>query len=84
VRELCGGDITRRDWVLWNVTWNEAIDWCRFRQKQRYEWVEIVGRMFGMEESPKAGKGEKPCRHPDLCSICKKQCGARMTAFRMQ
>lgn len=67
--ELCQGDITKKPWVLWHVTYEEAIEWSKFLIKRRYEWLEIIGRMFGGEGEKQEGK---KCRDKRACRICRK------------
>lgn len=74
--ELCQGDITKQEWVLWNVTLSEAVEWVRYIGHQRYEWVEIIGHMFGGGQ--KDGKTDKKCRAPAACAMCRKKCGQRL------
>lgn len=74
--ELCQGDITEKNWVLWNVTLAEAMEWVGFILKRRFEWIEIVGQMFsGVTEDE--GK-DKKCRDTTLCSMCRKTCSQRL------
>jgi hypothetical protein len=73
--QLCHGDITRKEWVLWNVTLTEAIEWGRYIVKERYEWVEILGRIFGGTPDDKE---DKKCRSATVCAMCRKKCGQRL------
>ena len=74
--ELCQGDITKKDHVLWNVTLAEAIEWGEFLVKRRFEWLEIINRIFG-ETEPEEGS-EKKCRNATICSMCRKPCNQRL------
>lgn len=71
---MTGGVITRRDWVLWNVTLREAIEWCQLAVKDRAWWLEAL---FG--SAKKDTRQKKPCRHADMCAMCRKVCDDRIT-----
>ena len=73
--DLCQGDITRKDEILWNVTLEEAIEWVAYIVKRRYEWIELVGKMLGGEAETGT---DKKCRNVRVCSICRKQCNQRL------
>lgn len=76
--ELCGGDITKRNWIKWNVTLKDGIDWCKYNLERRYEWVKIIsGALEGGDEK------KKNCQDPRICAMCKKQCSQRMAEFQM-
>jgi len=72
--ELCSGDITKKQWVTWHVTWPEAIAWCRYNIKRRFEWLEIINSAFGDTADGK----EKKCRNSITCSLCRKNCRQRV------
>jgi hypothetical protein len=78
---LCGGDITKRDWVRWNVTLDEAVDWGGYNVKLRYEWVEFVKRMLG---GGSESEQEKSCRHPAVCMMCRNRCKSRISEFEVR
>lgn len=57
---------------MWNVTLLEAIDWCEYNVKRRYEWAEMLAKMFGGETAEnkfcracKAAKKNKNCKQCD-------------------
>lgn len=76
--ELCAGDITKRDWITWNVFVKEGIDWCRFNTRRRYEWLEILNELFKADDPKK----RKHCRNPQVCAMCRKRCRQREAPFQ--
>ena len=52
------------------------MDWGAFIVKQRYEWVEILSKIFGGDVEVT----EKACSNGLVCSMCNKQCPARVAA----
>ena len=70
---ITGGVITRREWALWECPYRDARRWASEVLRQRYLWMEIL---FGATEGKEAGT--KPCRHPDMCAMCRKRCGDRV------
>lgn len=76
IMELCAGDITKREWITWNVTLKDAIEWCKYNIKRRYEWLEIIGQAFGITAEEEGKK--KKCRDASICSMCRKPCSQRL------
>jgi hypothetical protein len=76
--ELSAGDITKKRWIMWNVTLEEGIKWCRYNIRRRYEWLEIIGKAL---ES--GNEKEKKCRHPQVCNMCRKYCLQRLAEFQL-
>lgn len=75
VMELCHGDITRKDAVIWGTTLSEARQWGEYIVRRRYEWVEIIGMFFGVGDKPDS---DKKCREAAICAICRKSCSQRL------
>jgi hypothetical protein len=73
--ELCAGDITKRKWILWNVTLADAKSWYRYNIKKRFAWLEVLNGLLG------GGEDETPkqCRSSMTCSMCRKNCRQRIT-----
>ena len=63
--------------IIWNVTLKDAIEWGRYNIKRRYEWLEIIGQIFGGAGDPEEGS-EKKCRNATICAMCRKPCNQRL------
>jgi hypothetical protein len=75
VMDLCHGDITKKEWVLWHVTFEDAIGWTKHIMKRRYEWMEVIAKILGADNQE--GK-QKKCADVRVCNICRKTCSQRI------
>lgn len=60
---LADGDITKKQYILENITLSESVPFIKFKMK-RYFLVEGILKFFGYEDKEKISE--------DYCGICKR------------
>jgi hypothetical protein len=63
---------------MWNVEVMEALEWIEYIMDRRYEWLKMVNRFLGGKDDDTPPK--KKCSHETICSMCGKQCRARVSS----
>jgi len=72
---LCGGDISKRDGILWGVTFEECKPWIEYRRREVLFREAVIAFLTGGEDRPES-PDEAYCRtckaakrdHCDTCS----------------